>query len=181
MKRALMKHGMVLFLLGLITGLVIPQLHNPRMGGSAHLEGLLNGIFLPVLGAAPAFSREVGGRISHTEDADETVRKAAGGAYALRANLVTEGGEVLAINVVEGQTKVFMGPQPSAATEVRAGAHVRAVIDDACRTDAGACTASEVTLEQASGISRIEAVKERAGEAHAELDQGKDHPAPAIA
>ncbi len=50
MKRALMKHGMVLFLLGLITGLVIPQLHNPRMGVSAHLEGLLNGIFLAVLG-----------------------------------------------------------------------------------------------------------------------------------
>ncbi len=88
---------------------------------------------------------------------------------------------VLAINIVEGQTKVFMGPQPSAATEVRAGAHVRAVIDDACRTDAGACTASEVTIEKVSGISRIEAVKERAGEADAELDKGKDSAAPGMA
>jgi hydroxylaminobenzene mutase len=45
-----MKHGMILFLLGLLTGLAIPQMHNPRMGVSAHLEGVLNGIFLVVLG-----------------------------------------------------------------------------------------------------------------------------------
>src|SRR5260370_37947911 len=50
MKRNLLRHGLLLFLLGLVTGLVIPQLHNPRMGVSAHLEGLLNGIFLAVLG-----------------------------------------------------------------------------------------------------------------------------------
>ena len=40
----------MLFLLGLVTGLLIPQLHDPHMGVSAHLEGLLNGIFLAVLG-----------------------------------------------------------------------------------------------------------------------------------
>lgn len=41
---------MLLFLLGLITGLIIMSLKNPRMGLSAHLEGLLNGIFLVVAG-----------------------------------------------------------------------------------------------------------------------------------
>lgn len=42
--------GLGLFLLGLITGLVIPVLKNPRMGLSSHLEGTLNGLFLIVLG-----------------------------------------------------------------------------------------------------------------------------------
>jgi hydroxylaminobenzene mutase len=43
---------MVLFLLGLLTGLVESQFTNPRMGLAAHLEGLLNGIFLVALGSA---------------------------------------------------------------------------------------------------------------------------------
>ena len=43
---------MLLFLLGLITGLVVQQLENPRMGLAAHLEGLMNGTFLLALGAA---------------------------------------------------------------------------------------------------------------------------------
>lgn len=50
--RRLSWHGLLLFLLGLVTGLVIPQLANPRMGLAAHLEGLLNGIFLLALGSA---------------------------------------------------------------------------------------------------------------------------------
>lgn len=50
MKRNLLRHGLVLFLLGLITGLLIPQLRNPRMGVSAHLEGVLNGMFLAIIG-----------------------------------------------------------------------------------------------------------------------------------
>ena len=49
--RHLMWHGMLLFLLGLITGLAEQQFANVRMGLSAHLEGLLNGIFLIALGA----------------------------------------------------------------------------------------------------------------------------------
>lgn len=49
--RRLCWHGMLLFLLGLITGLVVQQLANPRMGLAAHLEGLMNGIFLLALGA----------------------------------------------------------------------------------------------------------------------------------
>jgi hydroxylaminobenzene mutase len=55
--RRLMFHGMLLFLLGLLTGLVVPLLANPRMGVTAHLEGLLNGTFLAVLGLVWAHLR----------------------------------------------------------------------------------------------------------------------------
>lgn len=50
--RRLMWHGILLFLLGLLTGLVQNELKNPRMGLAAHLEGLMNGTFLLALGAA---------------------------------------------------------------------------------------------------------------------------------
>lgn len=50
-KRRLLWHGMFLFLLGLITGFVEPKFINPRMGLAAHLEGVMNGIFLLALGA----------------------------------------------------------------------------------------------------------------------------------
>ncbi len=46
----LLQLGILLFLLGLLTGLVIPRLSNPSMGLSSHLEGVLNGMFLVVLG-----------------------------------------------------------------------------------------------------------------------------------
>src|SRR5260370_40501938 len=49
--RRLMWHGMLLFLLGLFTGLVEQHLTNPRMGLAAHLEGVMNGTFLVALGA----------------------------------------------------------------------------------------------------------------------------------
>ncbi len=42
--------GMILFLLGLLTGLMIMFLKNPRMGLAAHLEGVFNGVFLVVAG-----------------------------------------------------------------------------------------------------------------------------------
>jgi hydroxylaminobenzene mutase len=42
--------GMFLFFLGLVVGLFIPILANPRMGLTTHLEGVINGIFLIVLG-----------------------------------------------------------------------------------------------------------------------------------
>ena len=51
-KRRLLWHGMFLFLLGLLTGFVEQKLNNPRMGLAAHLEGVMNGIFLVALGAA---------------------------------------------------------------------------------------------------------------------------------
>jgi hydroxylaminobenzene mutase len=42
--------GVLLFLFGLLIGLVIPIMINPRMGLSAHLEGTMNGMFLIILG-----------------------------------------------------------------------------------------------------------------------------------
>jgi len=42
--------GVLLFLFGLLIGLFIPMMTNPRMGLSAHLEGTLNGMFLVILG-----------------------------------------------------------------------------------------------------------------------------------
>jgi len=50
--RRLMWHGMFLFLLGLITGFLEQHFANVRMGLAAHLEGVMNGIFLLALGAA---------------------------------------------------------------------------------------------------------------------------------
>jgi hydroxylaminobenzene mutase len=49
--RRLMWHGMFLFLLGLFTGFAEPRFANVRMGLAAHLEGVMNGIFLIALGA----------------------------------------------------------------------------------------------------------------------------------
>jgi (hydroxyamino)benzene mutase len=42
--------GIILFLIGLITGTFLMKLLNPRMGLSAHLEGVMNGTFLVVAG-----------------------------------------------------------------------------------------------------------------------------------
>ncbi|MGC2616722.1 MAG: hydrogenase [Terracidiphilus sp.] len=46
-----MFHGMCLFLLGLLTGFAEQHFANVRMGLAAHLEGVMNGIFLVGLGA----------------------------------------------------------------------------------------------------------------------------------
>jgi hydroxylaminobenzene mutase len=46
----LVQLGFLLFFIGLLTGLAIPALANPRMGLSSHLEGILNGLFLVALG-----------------------------------------------------------------------------------------------------------------------------------
>jgi (hydroxyamino)benzene mutase len=48
--RHLIRFGILLFFLGLVTGLLVPKLANPRMGLSSHLEGLMNGMFLVILG-----------------------------------------------------------------------------------------------------------------------------------
>jgi hypothetical protein len=42
--------GQRLFLLGLLTGLAVPLLKNPRMGVASHLQGMTNGPFLMVVG-----------------------------------------------------------------------------------------------------------------------------------
>ena len=49
--RRLMWHGVLLFPLGLLTGLVEQRFTNVRMGLAAHLEGLMNGTFLIALSA----------------------------------------------------------------------------------------------------------------------------------
>jgi (hydroxyamino)benzene mutase len=49
--RALVALGVALFLVGLLTGLAVQSLTNPRMGLSAHLEGVMNGTFLIAVGA----------------------------------------------------------------------------------------------------------------------------------
>jgi len=49
--RRLMWHGMFLFLLGLVTGLLEQRFTNMRMGLAAHLEGVMNGTFLVALAA----------------------------------------------------------------------------------------------------------------------------------
>ncbi|MCF8242920.1 MAG: hydrogenase [Melioribacteraceae bacterium] len=48
--RKLIRFGVLLFLLGLITGFLIPLTANPRMGLSSHLEGTLNGMLLIIFG-----------------------------------------------------------------------------------------------------------------------------------
>ena len=42
--------GLTLFLVGLSVGLIVQNMPNPRMALSAHLEGLMNGMFLVILG-----------------------------------------------------------------------------------------------------------------------------------
>lgn len=50
MEKLLIALGLILFLLGLLTGLVVPRMRNPRMGVASHLEGVTNGPFLMVTG-----------------------------------------------------------------------------------------------------------------------------------
>lgn len=49
-QRQLVWHGIFLFLIGLLSGFAIPALTNPRLGLSAHMEALLNGMLLVLLG-----------------------------------------------------------------------------------------------------------------------------------
>ena len=49
--RKIVAAGAILFLLGLITGFIIPLLENSRMGLAGHLEGVMNGTFLIAVGA----------------------------------------------------------------------------------------------------------------------------------
>lgn len=46
----LLQLGVLLFLIGLLTGFAVPMLANPRMGLASHLEGIMNGTFLVLLG-----------------------------------------------------------------------------------------------------------------------------------
>ncbi len=48
--RGLCWHGLLLFLLGLLTGALISTFTNPRMGLSAHMAGVQNGMALLLFG-----------------------------------------------------------------------------------------------------------------------------------
>ena len=50
--RKLLRAGTVLCFLALWTGLAIPAFTNPRMGLAAHVGGLMNGMFLLIVGLA---------------------------------------------------------------------------------------------------------------------------------
>ncbi|GAA3521870.1 hydrogenase [Aeromicrobium panaciterrae] len=50
MQELLFALGLILLLLGLLTGMAIPVLKNPRMGLAAHMVGMTNGPFLIVVG-----------------------------------------------------------------------------------------------------------------------------------
>jgi hydroxylaminobenzene mutase len=43
-------YGVLLFLLGLLTGVLVPAFTNSRMGLSAHMAGVQNGMVLAILG-----------------------------------------------------------------------------------------------------------------------------------
>jgi hydroxylaminobenzene mutase len=49
--RLLMAMGATLFFLGLLSGLAVPAMTNPRMAVAAHLEAVMNGLFLIAVGA----------------------------------------------------------------------------------------------------------------------------------
>lgn len=51
MNRVLLRSGALLLLLGLLTGLAIPALGNPRAGLAAHVEGVMNGMLLLLVGS----------------------------------------------------------------------------------------------------------------------------------
>ena len=49
-KRRLLWHGILIFLFGLLAGMAVPLVANPRMGVAAHLGGVMSGIFLLLVG-----------------------------------------------------------------------------------------------------------------------------------
>lgn len=51
-KQTLLTAGALLFLIGLLSGVAVQLVQNPRMGLSAHLAGVQNALFLLVVGAA---------------------------------------------------------------------------------------------------------------------------------
>ncbi len=50
-RKALLVGGALLFLVGLLSGVLLPQMLNPRMGLSAHLAGVQNALVLLIVAA----------------------------------------------------------------------------------------------------------------------------------
>jgi hydroxylaminobenzene mutase len=51
-KQTLLIAGALLFLVGLLAGIAVPLVENPRMGLAAHLAGVQSAVFLLAVGAA---------------------------------------------------------------------------------------------------------------------------------
>jgi hydroxylaminobenzene mutase len=49
-RERLIWHGMFLFVLGLLTGVAMPALTSPRLGLASHMEALMSGMFLLIVG-----------------------------------------------------------------------------------------------------------------------------------
>jgi hydroxylaminobenzene mutase len=56
MQTLLFASGLILFLLGLITGLAIPAVKNPRMGLASHLQGMTAAQLAAIWGAGGKFA-----------------------------------------------------------------------------------------------------------------------------
>jgi hydroxylaminobenzene mutase len=50
LSHGLTRSGVLLLLLGLLTGLFVPKFKNPKMGLSSHVEGVMGGMMLVILG-----------------------------------------------------------------------------------------------------------------------------------
>ena len=50
LSKRLVRLGVLLLLLGLLSGLLIPVLANPRMGLTSHVEGVMSGMLLIIMG-----------------------------------------------------------------------------------------------------------------------------------
>src|SRR5512142_80310 len=103
--------------------------------------------------AAPALAREVRGRVSHTGEGSGQPA----GASVLR--VVTQTGDLVTVTAQEGLTRVSEGGRAAAVSAVRANTRIRAVVDDSCSLESGSCVARQIDIEQASGLTRIEALK----------------------
>ncbi|MBZ2189255.1 hypothetical protein K8B33_09115 [Alcanivorax sp. JB21] len=51
MNRRIIRHGFILILIALVTGLLLPAMQIPRLGLSAHTIGILSGVLLIGIGA----------------------------------------------------------------------------------------------------------------------------------
>ena len=74
-RRRLIWHGIVLFFLGLLTGFVIPAVTNPRLGLSAHMEALLNGMLLILVGIMIVFAFITEGKLIWPRNVSMLVRQ----------------------------------------------------------------------------------------------------------
>ena len=121
--------GLILFLLGLLTGFAVPALKNPRMGVAAHMVGMTNGPFLIVVGLLYPYLH-----LGHTWDVITLVLLA----YGSGANWLA-----MQLGSMWGAGRKFA---PGAAGAHQASAGKERVVDFLLATLAPAMTAATVIL-----------------------------------